>query len=193
MLDIHWATGMDTRYPYPRKKYPRIPYYIHIRNRGYQNSPYPYLMDKYPRLFIHTHTHCHLYSCLITKLVLEKNRQQTELLPFTAFFPPAPKFVPGALRIASSVVFTIPRLLRLVSAEELTPFLPPSPAEPADGSAWPCPCERLLLASAAAMRWPSCGSGPDLVLIRLSPSEDARIGDSAAADAPPPPPPPAFL
>jgi hypothetical protein len=37
------------------------------------------------------------------------------------------------------------------------------------------------------MRCPSCGSGPDLVLIRLSPSEDARIGDSAAADAPPPP------
>jgi len=43
------------------------------------------------------------------------------------------------------------------------------------------------------MRCPSCGSGPDLVLIRLSPSEDARIGDSAAADAPPTPPPPASL
>jgi hypothetical protein len=31
MLDIHWVTGMDTGYPYPRKKYPWIPYYIHNR------------------------------------------------------------------------------------------------------------------------------------------------------------------
>lgn len=38
------------------------------------------------------------------------------------------------------------------------------------------------------MRCPSCGRGPDLVLIRLRPSEDARMGDSAAADAPPAPP-----
>jgi len=120
-------------------------------------------------------------------------KQQTELLPFTALFPPAPKLVPTALRVGSSVVFPFPRLLLLVSAQELTPFLPPTPAEAAHGSAWPCPRERLLFPSAAAMRWPSCGSGPDLVLIRLSPREDARIGESAAADAPPPPPPPASL
>jgi hypothetical protein len=61
MLDIHWVTGMDSGYPYPRKKYPRIPYYIHNRTRGYQISPYPYPMDNYPRLFTHTRTHCHPY------------------------------------------------------------------------------------------------------------------------------------
>ena len=112
------------------------------------------------------------------------------MLPFTALFPSAPKLVPAALRIGSSAVLPFPRLLLpllLKSAHELAPFLPPRPAAAADGSAWACPRERLLLPSAAAMRCPSCGSGPDLVLIRLSPSEDARIGDSAAADAPPPP------
>jgi hypothetical protein len=61
MLDIHWVTGMDTGYPYPRKKYPRIPYYIHNRTRGYQIPLYPYPMDNYPRLFTHTRTHCHPY------------------------------------------------------------------------------------------------------------------------------------
>jgi hypothetical protein len=61
MLDIHWITGMDTGYPYPRKKYPRIPYYIHNRTRGYQIPPYPYPMDNYPWLFTHTRTHCHPY------------------------------------------------------------------------------------------------------------------------------------
>jgi hypothetical protein len=61
MLDIHWVTGMDTGYPYPRKKYPWIPYYIHNSTRGYQIPPYPYPMDNYPRLFTHTRTHCHPY------------------------------------------------------------------------------------------------------------------------------------
>jgi hypothetical protein len=61
MLDIHWVTGMDTGYPYPQKKYPRIPYYIHNRTRGYQIPPYPYPIDNYLRLFIHTRTHCHPY------------------------------------------------------------------------------------------------------------------------------------
>jgi hypothetical protein len=51
MSDIHWVTGMDTGYLYTRKKYPRIPYYIHSRTRGYQIPPYPYPMDNYPRLF----------------------------------------------------------------------------------------------------------------------------------------------
>lgn len=91
------------------------------------------------------------------------------------------------LRIGSSAALPFPRLLLILlleSAHELPPFLPPD--EAADGSACTCPRERLLLPSAAAMRCPSCGSGPDLVLIRLSPREDARIGDSAAADAPPP-------
>jgi hypothetical protein len=54
MLDIHWITGMDTGYPYPRKKYPRILYYIHNRTRGYQILPYSYLMNNYPRLFTRT-------------------------------------------------------------------------------------------------------------------------------------------
>lgn len=31
MSNIHWVMGMDTRCPYPRKYYPRIPYYIHNR------------------------------------------------------------------------------------------------------------------------------------------------------------------
>jgi hypothetical protein len=61
MLDIHWVTGMDTGYPYPRKNYPRIPYYIHNRTRGYKIPPYPYPMDNYPRLFTHTRTHWHPY------------------------------------------------------------------------------------------------------------------------------------
>ena len=61
MLDIHWVTDMDTGYPYPRKEYPRIPYYIHNRTRGYQIPPYPYPMDNYLRLFTHTCTHCHPY------------------------------------------------------------------------------------------------------------------------------------
>jgi hypothetical protein len=55
---------MDTGYPYPRKKYPWIPYYIHNRTRGYQIPPYPYPMDNYPRLFTHTRTHCHPYTGL---------------------------------------------------------------------------------------------------------------------------------
>jgi hypothetical protein len=59
MLDIRWVTGMDTGYPYPRKKYLRIPYYIHNRTRGYQIPPYPYPMDNFPRLFTHIRTHCH--------------------------------------------------------------------------------------------------------------------------------------
>jgi hypothetical protein len=75
-------------------------------------------------------------------------------------------------------------LLVLECAHELPPFLPPT--EAANGYACACPCERLLLPSAAEMRCPSCGSGSDLVLIRLSPSEDARIGDSVAVDALPP-------
>jgi hypothetical protein len=109
------------------------------------------------------------------------------LLPFTALFPSVPELAPVALRRGSSAAFAFPRLVLLLlleSANELPPFL--SPTEAAEGSACACPRERLLLPSAAAMRCPSCGSGPDLVLIRLSPSEDARIGDSAAADAPPP-------
>jgi hypothetical protein len=48
-----------------------------------------------------------------------------------------------------------------------------------------CPLARLLLPSAAAIRWPSCGSGPDLVLILLRPSEEARIGERAAAEEAP--------
>jgi hypothetical protein len=58
MLDIHRVTCMDTRYSYPRKKYPQIPYYIYNRTRGYQIPPYLYPT----RLFTHTRTHCHLYS-----------------------------------------------------------------------------------------------------------------------------------
>jgi hypothetical protein len=86
--------------------------------------------------------------------------------------------------MGSSGAFPFPRLVLLLlleCAHELPPFLPPT--EAANGSACACPCERLLLPSAAEMRCPSCGSGPDLVLIRLSPSEDARIGDSVAVDA----------
>jgi hypothetical protein len=64
MLDIHWVTSMDTGYPYPRKQYPRISYYIYNHTRGYQIQPYPYPMDNYPRLFTHTRTHCHPYSSL---------------------------------------------------------------------------------------------------------------------------------
>jgi hypothetical protein len=69
MSDIHWVTGMDTGYPYPRKNYPRIPYYIHNRTRGYQIPSYPYPMDNYPRLFTHTHTHthCHPYPSITGK------------------------------------------------------------------------------------------------------------------------------
>jgi hypothetical protein len=48
MLDIHWVTGMDTGYPYLRKNYPRIPYYIHNGTRGYQIPPYLYPMVIYP-------------------------------------------------------------------------------------------------------------------------------------------------
>jgi hypothetical protein len=58
LLDIHWVTGMDTGYPYSRKKYLRIPYYIHNRIRRYQIPPYSYPMNNYPRLFTHTRTHC---------------------------------------------------------------------------------------------------------------------------------------
>jgi hypothetical protein len=86
--------------------------------------------------------------------------------------------------MGSTGAFPFPRLVLLLlleCAHELPPFLPPT--EAANGSACACPCERLLLPSAAEMRCPSCGSGPDLVLIRLSPSEDARIGDSVAVDA----------
>jgi hypothetical protein len=64
MLDIHWVMGMDTGYPYPRKKYPRISYYIHNRTHRYQITPYPYPMDNYPQLFTHARTHCHLYARL---------------------------------------------------------------------------------------------------------------------------------
>jgi hypothetical protein len=62
MSDIHWVTSMDLGYPYPRKNYSRIPYYIHNHTRGYQIPPYPHPMDNYPRLFTHTHTHCYPYS-----------------------------------------------------------------------------------------------------------------------------------
>jgi hypothetical protein len=65
MSDIHWVTGMDTGYPYPRKNYPWIPYYIHNHTRGYQIPPYPYPMDNYPQLFTHTRTHCHPYFCRV--------------------------------------------------------------------------------------------------------------------------------
>lgn len=95
-----------------------------------------------------------------------------------------------APRAGCSAAFPFPRLPLVESAHELPAFLPPPPPPPADaadGSACACPRDRLLLPSAAAMRCPSCGRGPDLVLIRLRPSEDARMGDSAAADAPPGP------
>jgi hypothetical protein len=57
MSDIYWVTGIDTGYPYPRKNYPRIFYYIYNRTRGFQILLYIYQMNNYPQLF--THTHCH--------------------------------------------------------------------------------------------------------------------------------------
>jgi hypothetical protein len=51
MSDIHWVTSMNTGYPYPRKKYPQISYYIYNRTRRYQIPQYVYPIDNYPRLF----------------------------------------------------------------------------------------------------------------------------------------------
>jgi hypothetical protein len=109
------------------------------------------------------------------------------LLHCTALFPSAPKAPPVALRMVSLGAFPFPRLVLLLlleCADELPPFLPPT--EAANGSACACPCERLLLTSVAEMCCPSCGGSPGLVLIRLSPSEDARIGDNMAVEALPP-------
>lgn len=100
-------------------------------------------------------------------------------LAFAALFPSGSTARTGCT--GCSAAFPLPRLLALPalveSAHELTPFFPE--AVPA----WEWPRARLLLPSAAAIRWPSCGSGPDLVLILLRPSEEARIGESAAAGA----------
>jgi hypothetical protein len=51
MSNIHRETGIDTGYPYPRKNYSWISYYIHNHTRGYQIPSYSYLMDNYLRLF----------------------------------------------------------------------------------------------------------------------------------------------
>lgn len=105
-------------------------------------------------------------------------------LAFAALFPSGSTAAPrtGCTGCTGcSAAFPLPRLLLALaalaeSAQELTGFFPEVPT-------WEWPRARLLLPSAAAIRWPSCGSGPDLVLILLRPSEEARIGESAAAGA----------
>jgi hypothetical protein len=108
------------------------------------------------------------------------------LLPFTALFPAAPKVPPVALCMGSSGAFPFPRLVLVLLLEcvhELPPFLPPT--EAANDSAGACPCETVA-PERGEDALPSCDSGPDLVLILLSPSKDARIGDSVAVEALPP-------